>query len=73
VRVVGATGRAPPQQYKVSATYRAGYRASGTLTIVGRDAVAKARRAGEVVRDRLRSASLEPQHFLADASAPATP
>jgi hypothetical protein len=66
VRVAGASGRAPSEQYKVSATYRAGFRASGTLTIVGRDAVAKARRAGEVVRQRLRDASLEPQHFLSE-------
>src|SRR5207244_10731877 len=46
VRVSGATGRAPPVAYKVSATYRAGYRAAGMLTIFGRDAVAKAERCG---------------------------
>src|SRR5204862_5752812 len=37
VRVSGATGSTPPAQLKVSATYRAGFRASGTLTIIGRD------------------------------------
>ena len=42
----GARGGPPPPSYKVSATYRDGYRAQGLLTIFGRDAVAKARRCG---------------------------
>lgn len=63
VRVYGATGGPPPDQYKVSATYRAGYRAAGMLTIVGRDAVAKARRCGEMVLERLRAAGSEPQRY----------
>ena len=61
VRVTGARGRSPPQSYKVSATYRAGYRASGALTIFGRDAVAKAQRCGQIVLQRLRRAGCEPQ------------
>ncbi|HEX5242243.1 MAG TPA: acyclic terpene utilization AtuA family protein [Tepidisphaeraceae bacterium] len=61
VRVHGATGGPPPDQYKVSATYRAGYRAAGMLTIVGRDALAKARRCGQMVLERLRAAGSEPQ------------
>lgn len=63
VRVSGATGAPPPDQYKVSATYRAGYRAAGMLTIVGRDAVAKARRCGQMVLERLRAAGSEPQRY----------
>jgi len=63
VRVSGATGGPPPDQYKVSATYRAGYRAAGMLTIVGRDAVAKARRCGQIVLERLRGAGSEPQRY----------
>lgn len=47
VRVSGATGRPPPSSYKVSATYRDGYKAHGQLTIFGHDAVKKARHAGE--------------------------
>jgi hypothetical protein len=66
VRVSGATGRPPSEFYKVSATYRAGYRASGTLTIVGRDAVARARRAGEVVIERMRRAGCDPQRSLVE-------
>jgi hypothetical protein len=66
VRVTGATGRAPPETYKVSATYRAGYRASGTLAIFGRDAVANARRCGQIVLQRLRRAGCEPQRSLVE-------
>lgn len=59
VRVRGARGAAPTAFYKVSATYGDGYRASGTLTIFGRDAVAKARRCGEIIFERLRQAGYE--------------
>jgi hypothetical protein len=55
VRVSGATGRSRPDAYKVSATYRDGFRAAGTLTIVGRDARTKAERCGELVLDRVRA------------------
>jgi hypothetical protein len=54
VRVSGAIGGPAPSTYKVSATYRGGYRAAGELTIYGVDAVAKARRAGYAVLERLR-------------------
>ena len=54
VRVSGAIGRPAPSTYKVSATYRGGFRAAGELTICGVDAVAKARRAGDAVLERLR-------------------
>jgi len=53
VHLAGATGRPPPAGYKVSATYRHGYKAHGMLTIYGDRAVAKARRAGEGVIRRL--------------------
>ncbi len=56
VRVSGATGRAPPPSYKVSATYRDGYKAHGQLTIFGNDAVKKARHAGEALLLRLHDA-----------------
>jgi hypothetical protein len=54
VRVRGARGRPAPPSYKVSATYPDGFRAQGQLTIYGDDAVAKARRAGEAVIERLK-------------------
>lgn len=53
VRVFGATGCAPPPDYKVSATYRDGYKAHGQLTLFGHDAVKKARRTGEAILRRL--------------------
>ncbi len=56
VAVSGATGSAPTDTYKVSATHRDGYWAHGTLTIFGRDAVAKAQRCGEIIFERLRQA-----------------
>lgn len=55
VRVAGATGRAPTDSYKVSATYRDGYKAHGLLTIYGHDAVKKARAAGEGLLRRLQA------------------
>jgi len=54
VRVTGARGRAPTTQYKVSATYQDGYRAVATVSIVGPQAAAKARRTGEALIARAR-------------------
>ena len=56
VRVSGASGRPPPAAYKVSATYRHGYKAHGMITVFGVQAVAKARRAGEGILRRLAEA-----------------
>jgi hypothetical protein len=64
VHVSGATGTAPPPAYKVSATYRAGFRAASSLTIIGRDAVKKARRSGEAVFEKLRQLGHVPQRRL---------
>jgi acyclic terpene utilization AtuA family protein len=65
VRVSGATGGAPPDTYKVSATYREGYTATGMLTIFGRNAVAKARKCGEVIIERVRKAGYDlAQHHI---------
>lgn len=59
VRVSGATGGPPPATLKVSATYRDGWRAHGQVTIFGRHAVRKARRAGEAVFARLAAAGFD--------------
>uniref|UniRef100_UPI00404B98A0 acyclic terpene utilization AtuA family protein n=1 Tax=Cephaloticoccus sp. TaxID=1985742 RepID=UPI00404B98A0 len=53
VRVSDASGRAPTDSYKVSATYRDGYKAHGMLTIFGHDAVKKAHAAGNSILRRL--------------------
>jgi hypothetical protein len=55
VRVSGARGRAPSPFYKVSATLRDGFRCSGTMIIIGIDAVAKARRTAEAILQRTRT------------------
>jgi hypothetical protein len=52
VRVANARGRRPTGKLKVSATSLDGYRAIGTVTIGGRDAAAKAARAGEAILAR---------------------
>jgi hypothetical protein len=66
VLVRGARGIAPPPAYKVSATYMDGFRCNAQLTIVGTDAVRKARRTGEAILERTRE--LFAQHGLADYS-----
>lgn len=53
VRVSSASGAPPTPNYKVSATYRDGYWAQAYLTIVGRDALKKAQRSGEIILQRL--------------------
>jgi hypothetical protein len=67
VRVEGATGRAPPAQYKVSATFAEGYRCNAELLITGFEAAAKAQRSGEALLTRVRS--LFRAQGLADFSA----
>lgn len=66
VKVSGAAGRPPSGTFKVSATYNAGFRASGMLTIVGRDAVKKARRAAEVVLSKLKRDGKMPARHLVE-------
>ena len=60
VSVKGAIGSPPPQTLKVSATQHVGYQGTGSLVVFGDDAVAKAKRAGAVVLNRLKSQGLEP-------------
>ncbi len=67
VRVQGARGRAPPPCYKVSATWMDGFKTSAQLTIVGFDAVAKARRTGDAILVRV--GELLATHGLAPFSA----
>ena len=55
VEVAGARGYAPTNTCKASATFIEGYRAIGTLTIIGRDAAAKAERTAEVILARVRA------------------
>ena len=52
VRVAGARGRPPTSTYKVSATWRDGFRTNCFLMIGGLEAAAKARRTGETILAR---------------------
>lgn len=56
IKVSGAKGAPPPPTYKVSATYRDGWKAEAMLAIFGKDAAVKARLCGEMVLERVRLA-----------------
>jgi hypothetical protein len=62
VAVTGAVGGPASDRLKLVGVYRDGWSASGLLAVVGRDAEAKARAAGEIVLERVRRAG----HSLAD-------
>jgi hypothetical protein len=66
VRVSGATGKPRPERLKVSATFRDGFRAAGTLTIIGRNASAKARRVGAFVLQRVLGAGFTLRDTIAE-------
>lgn len=54
VAIGGAGGRPRTPTYKVSVGYRAGFVGEGEISYAGATAVARARLAGEIVRERLR-------------------
>ena len=53
VTVSGARGRARPSQLKVSVGYLAGYVGEGEIGYAGTNAIARARLAGAIIRERL--------------------
>jgi hypothetical protein len=59
VRVSGVRGSERTDMLKVSIAYRDGWKATGTLVYAAPDALAKARRADEVLRARLRHLDLQ--------------
>lgn len=56
VAVTGARGSKRPETLKVSATFADGYRAAGTLTIIGAHATHKASRCAKILYQRLAEA-----------------
>jgi hypothetical protein len=74
VRISGAKGSPPGETFKVSATYKNGFRAEGMLTVVGDDAVLKAKMCGEILMERIRRAGfgLEQSHIESLGSGDAT-
>ena len=61
VAVRGATGRAAPEEYKVSLAFADGYAAAGQLLVYGDDCIVKARVAAELIFQRLKRDGVEPQ------------
>ncbi|HMG89464.1 MAG TPA: acyclic terpene utilization AtuA family protein [Chryseolinea sp.] len=53
VKVTGGSGKARPSTYKVSVGYQASYLGEGEITYGGSNAIARAKLAGETVRERL--------------------
>lgn len=64
VRLKGAIGSPPPSTYKVSATYRDGWKADAMLTMYGREVDVKAKLSGEIIFHRLKKKGLLPQRTL---------
>lgn len=56
VQVAQAQGKPAPEKLKVSIAYRDGFMSSGMLAIYGHNAAEKARKAGQVLLDRLKRA-----------------
>jgi len=66
VRVFGAKGSPPEDHYKVSVTYRDGFKAEGTLLIFGQEAQEKVRRAGQMLLDRMKANGVGFQESLVE-------
>ena len=62
VEIRGARGQPATDTYKVSIAYRDGFTSSGTLVLLGADAVAKARACGDMILRRLERAGVTPEH-----------
>ena len=53
VAVLGMRGRPAPERLKVTACYRAGFLGEGEISLAGPNALARARLAGEVLKERI--------------------
>lgn len=62
VVVENAKGSPPTNFYKVSATYRQGFKAEAFLAIFGKDAPKKAQKAGEAVFEKLKQSGFDLRH-----------
>jgi hypothetical protein len=62
VQVEGARGQSATDTYKVSIAYRDGFTSSGTLVLLGPEAVAKARVCGAMILERLQRVGIQPEH-----------
>ena len=64
IDVSGARGRPHPSTYKVSATYRHGYKTEALLTIFGQEAYKKAQLCGEILLEHVKESGYELQRSL---------
>ena len=63
VAVSNGNGTEAPETYKVSMAYKDGYAGSAMIVVAGRNAVAKAKQSGELIRKRVREAGFELAHY----------
>lgn len=61
VLIQHARGKPAPDHLKVSIAFRDGWTAAGTLTLIGPEAVYKARRCGAILLERLRAVGVVPE------------
>src|SRR5699024_1035453 len=66
VRVYGIEGKPPTSTYKVSASYSDGYKLSSTLVYSWPRALAKAKRAGKVLKKRAQALDIEIGEYRAE-------
>ena len=66
VAVTGGTGRRRPDTLKVSLGYRDGFIGEGQISYAGPGALARARLATEIVRERLKLTGLQPAELRCD-------
>ena len=66
VRLTGARGKPAPEFWKASAGYLDGFTGEGQISYAGAGALARARLAGEIVRERLAMKSWRPRELRID-------
>lgn len=66
VRIWGVQGSKPPETYKVSATYKAGFKAESTLTLFGKNAISKAQLAGKIILNKLQQEGFDVERSLVE-------
>lgn len=64
--IKGAKGTAPPDTYKVSATYKDGYKAEAFLTLFGDHLIEKAKKCSEVIYRHVEKDGYQLERFLVE-------
>ena len=66
IKITGAKGSPPPKKYKVSATYRDGYRIETIISLFGRKCREKGLKCGEIILKRLISRGYNPKEYIVE-------